>query len=278
MSMYQNRWKLTAVLAVSTYASLAATQAHATVIAEDLFDYETGSLAGNGAATDPGWAGAWTGDGSVTSPGLSHAPLPDTSDTTNKATLSGTAGTDDAVRTLASPFTEETLWFSFLGHRTSGDPSRLAFLGVKDVSGSSAVYVGQNEQGEWTVLDAGNTHSDAAINSLNETLDFGTLAFAVVRIQFNADGDDEVVDLFLNPDATGPQSAKYTATINTDITTALSQVRMFAGSGDANAVTVDYDELRLGTEYADVVVPEPAASALLSAGVLTLLSRRWRRA
>jgi hypothetical protein len=273
---------------VAAMVGFAAAPAAAALIAEESFDYTANDLAGNGSASDPGWAGGWTGDGSVTSPGFDY--IDSNSDSLvvagNKANFAG--GSNDsasAFRELSSPqspTTSDPVWISVIMKRNASDDNRRAFLlSFSQDEGQPEFNIGQATGGgsesdpqPWfaniTNRTGGSARGTASrTNTLNK-------AFLVAKL--TTDGTNATLDVFVNPDL---DSAPATAAISvTGDVAAFDTVRLFAGNntgGVSLPAQADFDEIRIGTTFRSVApIPEPATVGLIALGGMMLLGRRGR--
>jgi len=282
---------LTAAAAVTML--LGGTTAHAALLAEETFDYATGTLEGQNGGT--GWGGAWgkfgSGDlpGDVSSPGLTHPSTIDTG--TNKASIDATSS-DHArpVRDFASGIAADGLWLSFIGEMNTED-RRAAGFSIFDGSGNVFVTIGRpnnsdaknDNPGNWAI---GNSLS--SLSTMNEATDGsgGKLKAsekALVVANLNLSGAIWTLDMFLNPNSSGTGSASHTATFTHSNGAAgdLRSIEFFVGDSGAGNLggpsAFDFDEFRVGESFSDVTpIPEPASVALLGLGGMMLLSRRRR--
>lgn len=101
--------------------------------------------------------------------------------------------------------------------------------------------------------------------------DGGDTYFIVGKIDWVANGGSDTLSLYNVTDTTAPLPAAF-ATITADIDN--SNIDTLAFGGEQIGA---FDEIRIGTELADVgVVPEPSSTALLGLGGLALILRRRR--
>jgi hypothetical protein len=112
----------------------------------------------------------------------------------------------------------------------------------------------------------------------------GVTHLIIGRIDWNATGN-ETVTLWVDPtDVTteGAAGAPYITTSGFELTN-ISTVRPFVGntSGTFNAVSADFDEIRIGGTWGSVtsegVVPEPTAGLLLMVAGLALSALRRKQ-
>ncbi len=246
--------------------------------ASESFDYTAGSdLRTQDGGT--GFNGAWgnvtttANRYSITEGSLTHSNIFSSG---NKLTLDGTGGNAEISRSLSStPIDAGTFYFGFLLNKQNVTERTLnmAFFD----GGTERFAVGQfNTSGGNLAMNVGGTlfTGDTAFTS-------GTTFHLVVKIEFNVGGGtNDRVSLFVNPGSTEPGVA-YLSTQASNIS-GLNAIRPFAGgtSGSIPAAIGSFDELRVGTSFADVsAIPEPASfAALAGLGVLGLAASRRRRA
>jgi hypothetical protein len=253
---------------------LFAQSAHASLVVSESFEYSVGSLAGQNGGT--GWSGSWTAyglgaSGSVQAGSLEYEDLTVAG---NKAYVTTTNGTSGYSRTLGSTFsdaTTNTIYISFAFNWDEG----LRFFGLQLYNGATSAVEFNKLGGQSNFGIQGGTGS-AAITT-------DTTHFVVVRIDFNASGND-TVRLYLAPSlADGePVTAVSTRSI---ASLSLDSIRLAAGYDNGTHATAAawFDEIRIGTTFADVIpttVPEPSSAAVLAGAAalgLVTLGRRRRR-
>lgn len=254
------------------------------LIAHESFSEYTGTVTGQNGGV--GWSGAWRDNtaisvdsGSITTPGLSYPGLTSAGD---KATLAPTAvkihQNDRAIDTASLPRSltvdlaptaagfalgadDTTVWVSFLARNDNGGSREFrASIGnavVEQVDGAST----------WSLRGAGDTGKSTAETSL-----------LLLRFDYAAGQGTDLVRLWVNPSELsaapdGPADASLLGDWNFNRISFLSSLSNVTYS----ATVASFDEIRIGTEFADVV-PEPAALASLTAFLsLGFASRTFRR-
>lgn len=111
----------------------------------------------------------------------------------------------------------------------------------------------------------------------------GTDYYLVARYSKSGNGtvsDYDTADLWLNPFGPGPTTPEATMTLAVDagltsITNIFGRAAVLQTTGAVDAVW--FDQLTVGSEWADVVVPEPGAGAIALVSSLGLALRRRRR-
>jgi hypothetical protein len=281
-----------AILATISGVALAATSAHAVLIAFDSFalgaagqadgSYEVDSLRdlSNPSATlgTTGYLGSWansTGAHYVTTGGLSHAL---TTGTVSEGRLvafnsTGAAGRTQ-LRSLNYTPTDGTYFFSALFQKTAitTDQDMVAGVTAGSISPSNGAYTLGSDfmmgivDGGFTVTTAGADTEliTAASFTLNETY------FGLMAINYSTSGADSATVSVYN--GTSALVAEQTFTgLNLTLT-------HFAVATNNYGPDVSTDELRFGTALSDVsIVPEPSSAVLLGLGSLLVCLCRRRR-
>lgn len=160
----------------------------------------------------------------------------------------------------------------------------------------------------WQSSAAGHPYPNQQGNTSGSGQDKATIAedgpfFVVLKYTFNpaSDGNDDTVSMWINPIAStlgdnageamaGAAGGSYYSAVNAFVTAALdaSDLESFLllGRGQASAagnvnksIDTSFDELRIGTTWADVtpVVPEPSALLLCVLGAALCGLRRFER-
>ncbi|MBN2212262.1 MAG: PEP-CTERM sorting domain-containing protein [Sedimentisphaerales bacterium] len=276
---------------------------YASLIAEDLFDYDV-SINNDGYPLDAGdtslvglnggsgWAGEWTGTTNapyyptIVEPVMSY---PGMTLTGNSLYTWGSYGASTnnyrtgAYRELAGPVggnAGDVLWVGFLV-RAEGDPSGQQWAGVSlfyndggtlreklligapsDSYPNSTPPATHVQHWGFTSYITGSANNQLSDVSITEQ------AFFVTRLEFT--GSEVTVTSWLNP-ALGSVPDEGNAVLQQTYTGTFTATHVRIAS--KNMTEMNWDELRLGTTYADVV-PEPATLLLLSLGSLTLYRRR----
>ncbi len=138
--------------------------------------------------------------------------------------------------------------------------------------------------GDGSKVDLVVRHRDDNALIKNTTLlsgaENGTTYFVVLKIDYDAYGSLEELTAWLNPtDASEADAAPVFVTTGSILTSADQMT--YGGFWIENFTSginsyVQFDEMKLGTNWNDVVVPEPATLSILAAGALAL--RRRKRA
>ncbi|MEM8875050.1 MAG: hypothetical protein AAGD32_12435 [Planctomycetota bacterium] len=160
-------------------------------------------------------------------------------------------------------------WLSFIGRATDG--ADFGGLSFTKFFGPEILYIGKvggAGSNEWG-FDQGAAGGQTVAGS-DATLD----TFIVVRLTIGAGANDDTAEMFINPSlgSIAPMVADLTYSFNEDVNDnrAMDEIRLGSGGG-----SFAVDEIRIGTEFADVALPEPAAAGLAFAG-LALLGRARR--
>jgi PEP-CTERM motif len=266
--------KIFGALAVLSAAAVAG----AAPIAYDGFNYTSGSILGG----DGGWVGVGSGTGrpTVVSGDLSYPGLP--------ASVGGSVqlnnGTSaNAARLSTGTITSGTVYYSFIlqgSSSSSTNTSGAYFAGFDDhptgtgttFTTAAGLFVRQ-DAGDTSKLDFGistngsvNKNWSGAYNPSDTLLMVGSFTF----------GGTSTLDIFDNPTAIPASDPSMLVTTGNDTVTA--QILSFYLRGNTGEpATMNVDELRIGTSWADVTaVPEPASLGLAGLGAFGAIGRRRR--
>ena len=263
---------LSAAIALSVALLWSSPSAHAALIAYEGFDITSGSingLAGTGGGTATWTSGTWNNTDNVWSAkatGLSYSNLV----TTPGGGFSSGPGNQQTFRQLGAQSATGTYWLGYLFNRTTGGGGDSLGLSFYD-GASESTFVGQ----------AGNSNFgfNAPFGNFTSTepIVSGNTVFLLARyvMDGNTSGQTSTAHYWINPNISS-QPSDASAVNGTGGTLfrafSLSQIRLgsFGSQGD-------FDEIRIGTTFADVSpIPEPSTVALLGLGALGLLAMRRR--
>ena len=248
-------------------------QTQAALLVYEGFDY-TASTSLNTQNGGTGWGEAWrNGDAnsSIQSPGLSYEDLPVSGNRVwaNSSTYRGLDGTIGG--------TAGEIWISFIGRVDNATGvGYLGFYRGGDTSSFRVFLVGSAvaTSHQWGLLADATSGSQVAATDVAGQ----TEVFLLTRLDYTTGGQLNAIDLWLDPvlgnqGALGTPDATITSTALGTKDYSFDRVRVFGTSG-ANA---DYDELRIGTTFDAVAIPEPSVWALslgLGAWLIVLFRRR----
>ena len=231
-------WRL-AVVAIAFALGTLPAFAQSTPIAEDSFDYPTGPLSGKGSASDPGWFEPWSGGVFVTgAPSLMYIDSRGNRLVTHGSRVRTPGFSHRFLETALEYPTYSEVWISFIidsfnvGIRWSGislynSDQELLFMGKPGSSYTLGVQ-------EWP-----NGHRFPTSDTLSGPV------FFVVRIRFNETSTEWTY--WLNPDLDEtPQDSDAVASDTHNFMTSVNRIRI------AGEVPVEFDELRIGTDYSSV--------------------------
>jgi hypothetical protein len=231
--------------------------AHGDLLVYEGFDYPAGDLVGQSGGT--GWAEAWHGvegahaHGAVVADSLNVSPAISTSG----GHMQTSDGDSAVMRGFTNPLFKANgvTWISFLARNDSGQTdSTYSFLKFAAAGGGDdgSIRITKDFFGKsWQVV-MGSQNQD-----LGAAADSTTVLF-VLRIEATGKPGGDSVQVFVNPPiASAP--ATPTAQLTGVTLKPLDQAVIQSGSG---VKTFSYDEIRIGTTFADVV---PAAAAPASA-------------
>jgi len=272
---------LVAIVALTAFVALPQT-ASATLIAYDGFTGYTGNVAGETGGS--GWSGAWvqeTTDADCTmnaiTTGLTYGAL---------TTASGAGLTTTGVRGVKynRPFDKgsyfdagDTVWMSILIKRNDGEWD----FGVEIQNTSIAR---PHYPGNGPGLICGNTDLSAMSRAngrdwVADAYTNGNVLFTVVRTTIHS-GSTVTVDAWFDPDlstdlsavAIGSGDSSVGEWINGISSNPDGVLMLYSAKWDVHT----FDEIRIATTMAEVMVPEPATMVLLAMGGVGMLLRRRR--
>lgn len=258
----------------------------AALIASESFSYTSGALGGNGNSGSGFGANTWGANAgaTVTASSLAYGSLATSGGSAN---LSG--GNFAVFRNLAASGggAGSDLWISFL----IASPSSNVGVSLFNGAGNEQFFAGRNNTaptsnnfGAQFYAGTGRplvTQPDPQVGSVSTPFNpvVGTATTHMYVLQIDQTGPSPVYRGWLDPDmatlGTGSApTATSTFTINTG-TQAFNYDRVRLGIFSGGGSSATFDELRLGTTWADVSpIPEPSSLLLLSVGALGLLRRR----
>jgi hypothetical protein len=203
----------------------------------------------------------------------------------NKAFISAS---NQNVRTLSAGNVgtgDSTLWISFIGQRVGANNVRffgLSFYeGIETTSANERFTIGENSNNsndQWGVhfTSAGVPRLDVAGTSVN------TESLLLARVDYHTGANDDFY-LWVNPDLSlgepNVASAGASSVGLQNLTFDRISIRGGTASG-GNIGEANYDEIRIGDTFADLLsVPEPGSLLLtfFATGCFPWL-RGWRRA
>jgi len=258
---------------------------NAAVLAAESFTYATGSGL-NGLNGGTGWAGAWSnadGDVTLANTNASLAYPASTNLTSSGGRLQlGTADTSaTATRLLSTGMSLSPNGNNFYSSALINISAigQSAIVQFQDNSGNIRWNYGINAAGNFTVGVAPENAGQNAIIA-NTVAELGTTYLVVARIRTNtAAGNDEVFLKIFDPsDAVSMplDDSGWDASANGNSGVTLTRTNLVFGNAGGQAL--QFDELRIGTTFADVAgVPEPARAMMLAIAALGLMLPRHRR-
>ena len=267
------------------------TVANAQLIAYEPFDYPAGDLNGGTPTTAPGFAGTWQrlianpGDyGAVTTGSLSYPGL----GTTHNKLENGHNILGESLDTaVAGPFAAyrdangnigldgTTLYLSVLLKQSVTNHVFTAFDIFKDDildtnrRASIDIWSGHGDATQWFVtgwIPTNIVHSAAPLGGGPVT----NTSLFVLKFTFGV-GDNDTLAVYTNPTVGSPEPGSATGSI-TGLDLSFDRV----GTAHFSNGFITADEIRIGSTYTSVVVPEPSLLGLGVLGAAGVLARRRR--
>ena len=256
--------------------------AHATLIAYDGFEGDaTGAL--NSKTGGTGWSASWSAITGVTVAAPSTTLVYNSGAVSlnggNRVAQVSATGTTDNVAPRSFASQTGTLYFSFLFRLASGtsDDDFIQFMLNDDTSVTNSASIGDlsNVSGANDFSSRiGGSNGGTSVSS-NVPIAQATTYLLVGKVSKVSSSNYNHIDLFINPSTTTETGALASQTVSASI----SSVSYFTVrvSNIESTDQYQFDELRIGTTWADVVpVPEPSAWPAL-AGALGLAAAILRR-
>lgn len=216
------------------------------------------------------WSPLNTGTAPVISAGnLSVAGL--ATSTGNKVSF-GSGNIQEALGSLDS-HTVGKVYFSFAFSLTSA-PTAAAYsfaLATSNTNYGAVVFL--RASGAGFNIGLANRSSGATVSYSSTVYNTNTTIFLVGSYEFISGTGNDVSKLWINPSAFGgaaEPSSSLTATGGSD----LGAVSQFLLRGATGSPSGELDELRIGTTWQAVTVPEPGAALLGGLGMLAFFRRR----
>lgn len=209
----------------------------------------------------------------------------------NRLRFDGALGTQNEFRNVGT-VDSGSFYFSFLVSRNN-TTNRTFNFALYSGTASTGEKFAVGQYGTATASSDGNfamsflNNGTILTSSSPIAVGTGVTHLVVGRLDFDASGTNERVRIYIDPSATGGEPATpYLDGISPLDLGSFDNIRPFAGNtlttGNAfQAVSADFDEIRLGTSYAAVVpigVPEPSVLGLFGVGALAVARGRRRRA
>ena len=251
------------------YANLS----YATVTVFEPFNYgPAGSVvSGNGGGGSFGFSDNWHGDATVDlASGSLTSPVPFLSQSGNRVTAAAFGDNRGVERTLSQSIGADntTAYVSFLmqAEGVVGAGAYDGWFALALRNGARQITIGKDSFHSQYKIE-GLTNTDLALTSVpviaNQTHLF------VVRADFLPGND--VFRLYVDPPTNQPEPASANATM-TSFDLGNANVVGLTGPG-----AFGFDELRIGSTWSDVTVPEPTSSMLLLAGLVGPIFTARRR-
>ena len=256
----------------------------AAVVAYEGFDYVPAEDGLSGASGGSGWDNNWSAvNNDIRAAGLGYV-----SGANQLVAGGGSARLDlqhgGSFRSFTPAYATAagTYWISFLAQ--IGNGSSYAGLSLFNENNQEMLFLGDTSgYSTWGM----ETHG-AGSSIFGSGLGVNHQAFIVARIDFNVSGDTDNVRMWINPSLSSTPLDAAASAADLDIAmnngTALTfdRIRIQQGLSGDNAI---FDEIRIGTTWADVspfeeatsMIPEPGATGLFMLGALLIRNLRTRR-
>jgi hypothetical protein len=245
--------------------------AHAAVIASDNLESYTLNGALNGGSGGTGWTGNW-----AAVPGI----LVETAALSGGGTKAAESNdVTDSITAATRAFAPQTgtVYFSLLFDAVAGLTTD-DFIHVYLANAASNVKSGGigllSTTTDFLGARVGDVNGGDTTSSTTAAVQ-GTTYLLVGKVSKTTGGNYNRVDLFINP-ATTTEPVTPDATDAADSTVSTLSVFGIRTFNTDVGDRYQFDEIKVGTTFADVV-PEPATAGLLTLAGATLLGRRRRR-
>lgn len=178
---------------------------------------------------------------------------------------------------------------------TSGNTFYMSFLfsmnGTLDINDQIMLDVANTNSttpiGKFGFRDNGGTQQDAffignsssGAYTANGTASVNTTYFGVVKFTTQANNTWDIATFYINPNSTSVEGGAYS--VSFDLASAANTPINYFGLRLQQADATDFlnvDEVRIGTTWSDVVVPEPTTWLLLAGSLTCLVVFRRRKA
>lgn len=284
----------TALAATLALAGLSGIPAQASLILYDGFsssDYTPSQQLLNQNPTIAGATGAWYGVSSIFA-GDSTLALAYSGVASNATGGSYSSPTQGRVaRTLTTPFGGDNIYYVsvMMKNSVAGGADYRAFEFGTDTSvedNKRILQVGANgdngDSGANWGMRVNNSASLRGVTSVTAAATVNTTVFAVIKMTFSTTAASDAVTLWINPTSLGSETestlggTSFTLS-GLDLAGNTAQNFRMGAYGGTDVNTSEWDEIRIGTTWADVTtVPEPSTWALLtlSLGAVTLFRRK----
>lgn len=246
-------------------ASLMAPAAFGATIVTDDFSYSNGNLTGNNGGT--GWSGQWNTVGGYGSTTVASGA--------DRANPSGTDTSFWNYRQFSTSFVGSPtapLYFSASFTKSGSETAYAMWLNIGTTTGINPYGV--------SIGLADNKFSFRSRGASGETNgDFGSITVGqtyqiVGKLEFNVSGANERLTIWIDPTDVETGGTVSSSISNRDVgwtTPSVAEVGAWVMTATSPG---SIDNVKIGTAWTNVAVPEPGAALLGGLGLLALLRRR----
>ena len=241
------------LLITSGFTFFATHSVKAEIILDEPFNYTIGAINRDPLPSAPGligggfgFTGPWIGGGTVVNPGQSNPTI------TSSGFGFSSADQNAAFRFFRSainvnPTTPTTVFVRYITSATSATPPQFAgfsFFSGPNPGNTEELFLGKPWMATnygFEITDSGGPQASSIPVNQAETL-------LVFRISFTSGAD--VVDMFVNPGATLPDTPDFTRTAPVGVFQNFTHIRLASGN---NGQSFDVDQVRVSNTYAEAI-------------------------
>ena len=253
------------------------------------FDYPSSLGSGlNGLSGGTGWTAAWVDTDSLpnlapTNLSLDYPSGVPLAESGGRISISGDAANNVATRMLGSTMSlannGSTFYSSALFRRSAVTGELTSVLFDRTSDGVIRWFYGIDTNGFFSVAVDPSNVAQRATSTFQAAANTTYLLVAKIRTNTGAAGADEVfLQVFEEGDVIAEPALDSAWDLRASGGSTVTLERLRLAGSNVLGQTNEFDELRIGTSFADVTgvagIPEPASAALLGIGTIALLRRR----